>query len=277
MRRSIATLGIVVICLGVTSKTHADSILEKSVCNRILEPFAFWLWQRSAGIPHLRDDQLSANVEVIHHRTRDGRMLQGYRLRGTEAGAPAKGLLLVAQGNATLVEWLIDRLGQFVDDGYDVYLYDYRGYAGSEGKRRLKAIVSDYREIYAELSNVHPGERLLYGMSFGGIVLLNVIGTGARFDRAVIDSTPAWVSNYGCPERYDPVRNLPENAAHMLFISGARDRVVPAADSAALLDAGAERGAQVVRSPDFAHPFMDKDPVVRTARRQLIFRFLAGR
>lgn len=264
-------------CLSATTMARADTDLEKSVCNVVLEPFAFWLWQRSAGSQYLQDGRLPVGVEVLHHRTRDGRLLYGYRLKArNEAGASPRGFLLVAQGNATLVERLIARLGQFADSGYDVYLYDYRGYGRSEGKRRLKAIASDYQEIYAELSRTHAGERLLYGMSFGGIVLLSVIGTGAVFDRAVIDSTPATVSSYGCPKQYDPVRNLPEDASRLLLISGARDRVVPAADSAGLVDAAAERGSHAVRSPDFAHPFMDKDPAVRDARQKLIHSFLIG-
>lgn len=274
LRRSIVPV-LLGFCISAAAPVRADSDLEKSVCNIVLEPFAFWLWQRSAGEMHLQDDQLPANVEVVHHRTQDGRLLYGYRLKArTEPGVPAKGFVLVAQGNATLVERLVSRLRQFADSGYDVYMYDYRGYGRSEGERRLKAIASDYQEIYSELSRTHPGERLLYGMSFGGILLLKVIASGAPFDRAVIDSTPATVSNYGCPQRYDPVRNLPEDASHMLFISGARDRVVPAEDSDGLLEAAAERGAHVVRSRDFAHPFMDKDPAVASARQQLILGFL---
>lgn len=277
MLRHLWILVLLGSCLGTGAMAQANDGVEESVCNVVLEPFAFWMWQRSAGEMHLYDDHLPVGVEVIQHRTQDGRLLYGYRLKArTEPGVAAKGFLLVAQGNATLVERLIGRLSQFADSGYDVYLYDYRGYGRSEGKRRLKAIASDYQEIYAELGRTHPGERLLYGMSFGGIVLLNVIGTGVVFDRAVIDSTPATVSNYGCPQQYDPVRNLPEDASHMLFISGARDRVVPAADSAGLLDAAESRGAHVVRSPDFAHPFMDKNPAVASARQEIIFSFLVG-
>jgi len=255
-----------------------DSNLEQAVCNRWLEPFAFWLWQRAAGTPHARPEALPPNVEIIHHTTVDQRRLAGYRIRADRrAGAAPKGFILVAQGNATLVERLINHLGALTDAGYDVYLYDYRGYGGSEGKRRLKAIASDYRELFAALSRSHTGERLLYGMSFGGIVLLNVIGTGAAFDRAVIDSTPASVSNYGCPRRYDPVANLPADSSGLLLIAGQLDNVVPADESAALLEAGAARGARAVRSPVYAHPFMDRDQAVYRERQLLILDFLAGR
>jgi pimeloyl-ACP methyl ester carboxylesterase len=277
MRQHFFFLALLGVCLSATAAAQTDSDPEDSVCNVVLEPFAFWLWQRSAGTPYLLDDRLPANVEVIHHRTQDGRLLHGYRLTArVESGVSPKGFLLAAQGNATLVERLTGRLRDIADSGYDVYLYDYRGYGASEGKPRLKAIASDYQEIYAELSRTRPGKQLLYGMSFGGIVLLKVIGSGASFDRAVIDSTPSTVSNYGCPQRYDPVRNLPADASQLLLISGARDRVVTAEDSAGLLDVAAARGARTMRSADFAHPFMDKDPAVASARQQLIHGFLTG-
>ena len=260
--------------MTTSTAPRADGKPEQAVCNVLLEPLAFWLWQRAAGSHRLDAAGLPPHVEAIEHRTRDGRQLSGYRLRAS--AAQPRGFLLVAQGNATLAEHLLDRLRAYSDRGYDVYVYDYRGYARSEGKRRLKAIVGDYQEIFAALSQTRPGERLLYGMSFGGIVLLNVIGSGAVFDRAVIDSTPSFVSNYGCPEQYDPIANLPADSARLLLIAGDRDRVVPATDSAELLAAGATRGAHVVRSPDYAHPFMDKDPAVARARRQQIELFLTG-
>lgn len=278
MLRQVFILALLGACLSATAAAQPDIEIEESVCNVVLEPFAFWLWQRAAGTPHLQEDRLPANVDAIQHRTQDGRLLYGYRLKArTAPGAPAKGFLLVTQGNATLVERLIGRLHQFSDSGYDVYLYDYRGYARSEGRRRLKAIVSDYQDIFTQLSKTQSGERLLYGMSFGGIVLLNVIGTGAAFDRAVIDSTPSTVSNYGCPRRYDPVVNLPADATRLLLIAGRQDRVVTMEDSALLLDTAAARGADTERSPEFAHPFMDKAPIVAEARRQRIQAFLLRR
>lgn len=265
------------VCALPALPLRAGTGLEESVCNRVLEPLLFWLWQRSAGTARADPASLPARVEAITHQTRDGRTLSGFRLKARVAtGSGARGFLLAAQGNATLAERLIGRLREFADAGYDVYLYDYRGYGRSEGQRRLKAIAADYRDILASLSQSQPGERLLYGMSFGGIVLLHAIGKGLPFDRAVIDSTPARVSTYGCPRRYDPVSNLPEDSRGMLLISGARDRVVPPEDSAPLLDAGEARGARVVRSADFDHPFMDRDPAVRDARQALIHSFLTG-
>ena len=266
-------LAIVAVAGSAAVAAEPEHDPEEAVCNSVLETFAFWLWRRAAGTPYLEAGAPVPGGEVVSITTRDGRALRGFRLM---AASPRKGFVLVAQGNATLAERLLAHLRDLAQAGYDVVIYDYRGYAGSAGKRRLKAIVGDYRELYARLARDVPGERLLYGMSFGGIVLLNVIGTGAEFDRAVIDSTPSRIAGYGCPKHYDPVRNLPADSARLLIIQGAGDRVVPPEDSAELLDAAEARGARVVRSPHFAHPFMDRDLDVRRERETLIQSFLRG-
>ena len=279
MLRAMAAAALASLLTVVAAASSAVGVAEpeddpeEAVCNSIFEPFAFWLLQRAACTPYLEVGAPVPGGDAVSFTTRDGRVLRGFRLI---AAPPRKGFILVAQGNATLAERLLAHLGGLARAGFDVWIYDYRGYAGSEGKRRLKAIVGDYRELYARLACDVPGERLLYGMSFGGIVLLNVIGAGTEFDRAVIDSTPSRIAGYGCPKRYDPIRNLPADSARLLLIQGARDRVVPAEDSAELLDAAEARAARVMRSPRFAHPFMDRDADIRRERETLIHSFLRG-
>lgn len=268
-------LAALLLVFGLGPPVHAEEAgdPEVSVCIPLLEPLMFWLWNRSAGEPPSIDPAQHPGTEIITHRTADGRALRGYRLLPPASARP-KGFVLVAQGNATLAEHLLATLRDYTRSGHVVYVFNYRGYANSEGRRRLKAIVSDYREIFAALAREHHGERLLYGQSFGGIVLLNVIGAGLRIDRAVIDSTPSHVSRYGCPKRYNPIANIPAAATGLLVINGKNDWVVPAEDSAALLDAAEAAGGRAVRSPEFAHPYMDKDPRVRRERQVLIQSFL---
>jgi hypothetical protein len=55
-----------------------------------------------------------------------------------------------------------------------------------------------------------------------------------------------------------------------LIISSARDSVVSAADQAELRAAAQARGARVVLHPQFAHPFMDRDPAMRAERLALV-------
>lgn len=251
---------------------------EETVCGFVRERLAFSLWSSVAGKPDPAAAQRFSNATPVEHLTADGRTLRGYRLSAqVESEAQPKGFVLMAQGNAMLADQLLDHLHAFTAGGHDVYVYDYRGYGASEGKRRLKAIVQDYAEIFSDLSKIHGGDKLLYGVSFGGIVVANLINAHPQFERAAIDSAPSRVSGYGCPRDYDPVENLPRDASNMLLINGMRDTVVPARQSAEMLDAAEQRGATVIRSEQYAHPFQDYDPQVRLARNRQIRAFLVGR
>ncbi len=249
--------------------------LEKSVCG-IHEPFIFWLWSSMAGRPDPARISHLSNVEDISVRTVDGRMLRGYKLKALISGHDldhAQAYLLVAQGNAMLADQILSGFTRFSGAGVDVYIFDYRGYGRSEGKRRLKAMVNDYGEIIDLLNSRPYSSGLFYAMSFGGIVLLKALKE-RRGDLIAIDSTPSRLSDYGCPKAYDPVSNLPAEASNLFFIAGGQDRVVPPAMSRELVETARERGPLVLRDPEMTHPFQDRNPLVRDRRMQAVTTFL---
>lgn len=277
----VALMGAIISSLPCYASTFAEMDernLEETVCG-LKEPVAFWFWSMAAGRPdpsrlaHLR------NVEDLSVRTKDGRTLRGYALKAQSFAnekPAAKGYLLIAQGNAMLADQILSSFTEFANAGLDVYIFDYRGYGRSEGKRRLKAIVSDYREIIEYLnSRQYPAHRF-YGMSFGGIVVLNALQSKVGDHRVVIDSTPSRLSDYGCPEAYDPVRNLPGQGSNHLLIAGLRDHVVSPAQSKELLDVAQTRGASILRDAELAHPFMDRDISVHKRRMNAVMAFLLG-
>lgn len=249
------------------------------MCGWFLERVSGTLWSYLAGRPNPDAWHRVPGAMPVTYKTRDGRTLHGYTISPDQPpltpGQPT-GFVLFAQGNAMLADQLLDALSLFARQGIHVFVYDYRGYGRSEGKPRLKAIVSDYAEIFQSLSATHTRRKLLYGISFGGLVVLNVIGRGAAFDGAVIDSTPSRVSTMGCPENYDPVRNVPENATNILIISGRQDSVVGPAEQSELLGSARARRARVVIEDEFGHPFMDREPSVHTRRLELVKSFLFG-
>ena len=163
-------------------------------------------------------------MEPLTFKTRDGITLAGYKLAAVNPTA----YLLVAQGNAMLADQLISDLHNFRDLGWDIYIFDYRGYGNSQGKSRLAAIVDDYREIVAHLNTQGYTKRLLFGISMGGVILLNAVGNTDQYTRLVVDSSPARISNLGCPERYDPVVHLPTDSERVMIISGGQDTRCPA-------------------------------------------------
>ena len=236
-----------------------SSSLEQSICG-LKEPFAFWLWSSAAGEASAARLAQVANVEDVAIASSDGRILRGYKLKASHARVGKElpgGYLLVVQGNAMLADQIITHFDAFARLGYDVYIFDYRGYGRSEGKRRLKAILDDYRQIIQQLGTQPYHRQAFYGMSFGGVVLLDALRQQTGEIRVVIDSTPSRLSDYGCPATHDPVNNLPRDAGNLLVIAGNRDQVVKAGTSRELLELAENRGATVLRNPAWGHPFMD--------------------
>jgi pimeloyl-ACP methyl ester carboxylesterase len=228
-------------------------------------------FRRVAGAPDARRVAHIRDLERIAFTTRDGRTLAGYRLRD----ASPHGYLLVAQGNAMLADQIMDELQYFRKLDVDVYVYDYRGYGLSQGNSRLSAIVADYREIAASLNAQPYRRRLLYGMSMGGVILLNAVGASGDYSALVIDSAPSRISPFGCPESYDPVHHLPPDSSRIMIVGGERDRVVRIAQVEELMRVAEGRGARVLRHRDLAHPFRDATRDIHQRRFQAVADFLA--
>jgi alpha/beta superfamily hydrolase len=265
-------LPLALLLLSVSAKLSLAQPHEAdtAVCGSIREPLTFWLWRRLAGAPNPQRVARLKNVEPITFTAPDGTKLGGYKL----AAAAPKGYLLVAQGNAMLADQLVADLQSFRELGLDVYLYDYRGYGISHGKSRLAAIVADYGAIVAHLNRLGYSRQLLYGISMGGVILLNAVGDRSAYTRLVIDSSPARISNLGCPERYDPVTHLPEDSSRVMIISGAADTVVPPRAMDELMRVAQARGARIVHDSAFAHPYQDSSDEVHRRRQKAVAAFL---
>lgn len=261
---------------AATDRQQNELNLEEPVCG-YKEPIIFWFWNKAAGDPDPSRLDGLPNVGDVSIKTKDGRILKGYTLKTSSFGtvsAASKGYLLVAQGNAMIADQILKSFVDFSQAGYDVYIFDYRGYGRSEGKRRLKAILSDYGEIIDHLNSLSYSTRLFYGMSFGGIVLLDALKFKSGDNLVVIDSTPSRLSSYGCPEEHDPVRNLPEDSSNLLIIVSGKDPVVKPEASKELFDLAKERGASVLWDPELGHTFMDRDISLHKRRMKAIKAFL---
>lgn len=249
----------------------ATDNLETSVCGFVREPLAFWMFRRAAGTPDSRRLAGIRGIEPVQFETRDKRRLGGYRLRA--AGHP-RGYLLVAQGNAMLADQIMGELQIFRDRGFNVYVYDYRGYGLSGGRSRLNAIVSDYRELVAHLNRQNYARGVLYGMSMGGVILLNAVGASNDYSAFVVDSSPSRIAHLGCPPQFDPVSHLPADCSRLQLIIGERDRVVWPEEMEELMIAVRDRGGRVVRRLDYAHPFQDATSGIHRRRLDEVADFL---
>lgn len=265
------------VCISLTLTGCASTIeRESTVCGVVKERLVFWLWSRSTPDP---DESRATSIEHVEHTeflTSDNKKLNGYVYRSHDNSGnqvPAKGYILVALGNAMIADHMVKYLVSFAAKGYDVYLYDYRGYGSSEGKRRINAIIEDYKEIIASLNEQYD-RRLLYGISIGGAVMLNAIGSGAIYDAAVIDSSPSRFSPFGCPKKIDPVNHLPDDSTNLLVITGQLDQVLGPSMTSELRVSAENKNAKVFDGKTYAHPFMDSSFEIHLERMAMIIEFL---
>lgn len=251
---------------------------EATVCGWFKERLVFTMWSSMAPEP---DPSRVAGHDLIQRTeftTSDDKILKGYKYQAQNENGLAtepEGYILVAMGNAMIADLMITALERFSQRGYDIYIYDYRGYGDSQGKRRINAIIEDYKELVAHL-NTQYEKQLLYGISLGGAVMANVIGSGAQYDRAVIDSSPSRLSPHGCPERMDPLENIPEVAKNILVITGEKDSVLGPDMTSEFRERAEKKGASVYIGSNYSHPFMDSSHEIHNERLNRVINFLDG-
>lgn len=267
---------IILLFLIAVSNSAISAGREDTVCGWFKERLLFKIWSSSAPKPN--ESRVSANklIESVDFETSDEKILKGYKYRShdnKDIATKPKGYILMALGNAMIADHMIGYLKPFSQKGYDVYIFDYRGYGRSEGKRRINAFIEDYQELVKHLNSQYD-KHLLYGISLGGAVIANVIGRGVKYDRAVIDSSPSRFSPYGCPKDIDPAENVPEVASSMLVITGALDQVLSAKMTSEYREVAKENGASVFDGRNYSHPFMDRIEDVHVHRLKKVIDFL---
>ena len=265
--------------VAAAAKSSPPGYLEHdAVCGAWTERLLSLLYHFFAGRPDFGRVERLPGVEKIAFTTKDHRKLGGYKLGAyADSSRERRGYVLIALGNAMLADQVLAQFQFLQVEGLDVYIYDYRGYGISEGKSRFNAIRSDYVELIQHLNEVGYANRFLYGMSIGGVFLLNAISADSSYDAALLDSPPSRISDYGCPGRFDPVQNVPLDASRLGFIFGHRDKVVPPNAWRELSTIARARGAFVLEGANLAHPMMDQDPIARQARIDAIRVFLMER
>lgn len=252
---------------------------EATVCGWLKERLVFKIWSSTAPQPDASRVAGNDHIESVSFTTADGKMLKGYKYQSHSENGQAtqpQGYILVALGNAMIADQMITYLDRFAQRGFDTYIFDYRGYGASEGKRRINAFIEDFKALVTHL-NAQYEKKLLYGISLGGAVMANVIGSGVVFDRAVIDSSPSRLSPHGCPKGIDPAENLPDDAKNILVITGESDSVLGPDMTSEFRKLAAQKGATVFNGSQYAHPFMDSSYEIHNERLNRVIDFLHGK
>jgi dipeptidyl aminopeptidase/acylaminoacyl peptidase len=135
----------------------------------------------------------SPRATLVDFRSRDGTRLCGWFIPAIAAESPEDApTILHVHGNAGNMN---DHLG-FTDflplAGFNLFIFDYRGYGQSEGAARRRGPLIDDAVAAVDCllarTDIDPTRIGMYGQSLGGSIGLNVMATRPEIRCAVIES-----------------------------------------------------------------------------------------
>jgi len=201
--------------------------------------------------------------EELDFRSKDGTALSGWWL---PAVGEAKGTVVHCHGNAENMSTHVRFAEWLPAAGYNLFVFDYRGYGRSGGTPSRRGIAHDTAAallFVAQRPDVDPARLVVWGQSLGGTAALQgVLLSGVAPRGLLIDSTfqshrriagdlmrrfpwflqplrlflPALIS--GGYDADDALRALPP--LPVVFLHGEADRIVPADHSRALFELARE-------------------------------------
>jgi fermentation-respiration switch protein FrsA (DUF1100 family) len=196
--------------------------------------------------------------ESIDFKSADGTALHGWFIPAKSKPAKsAKGTIIFSHGNAGSIGHHLGFSAWLAEAGYNVFMYDYRGFGKSGGTVDRRGMIDDVKAAFAHVSkrpDIDAARLISYGHSLGGAQSVTALGeTPVKGLRAIIidgafASYQAMASIIGgqlgaslvtdelSPKDY--VKKL--KPVPLLVVHGARDEVVPVSQGRQLYEAAGE-------------------------------------
>jgi len=195
-------------------------------------------------------DQLGLGYASVDFEAEDGTRLHGWFFP-----LPGKGpVILFCHGNAGNISHRLRNVKKLLDWGFQVFIYDYRGYGKSQGKPSRNGIFMDGLAAYDVLTkrmNIPPERIISFGRSLGGAVAVE-IATKRKVDRLILESTFTSTRDMArtmplfailspfLPAHYNNLKKIERIGIPKLMIHGKEDRIVPFSMGARLFQAAAQ-------------------------------------
>jgi hypothetical protein len=157
--------------------------------------------------------------------------------------------LLFCHGNAGNVSHRLENAYHLVNTGFQVLLFDYRGYGHSTGQPSEDGLYRDASAAWEHLigrPDTPGAPRLIFGRSLGGAVAIE-LATHAEANGLIIESTFTSIHTLArlffplplpeLPVKYDSLAKIGRIAMPLLAIHGDRDELIPFTDGRALFEA----------------------------------------
>ncbi len=181
----------------------------------------------------------------VYFKSKDKTTLHAWHIY---PNTPSKGLIFVAHGNAQNLSSHFTAWVWLIEAGYEVFIFDYRGYGKSEGKIELKGSIEDTLSALSHLESRYTKEYFACGQSLGGVLLLNALHNrdNTKIKAVIIDSSFTgfseivknkmdsfwltwpfqWIPYLSIDDDYDAKDKVTALDKPVLFLHGSLDRTV---------------------------------------------------
>ncbi len=197
-------------------------------------------------------DQLGLEYQDVYLTSSDGTKIHGWFL---PARKPVRGTVYFLHGNAENISTHIHSVDWLPEEGYQLFLIDYRGYGKSEGEARLPGVIYDIEAGFEWLlskENITDTPVYLLGQSLGGSLGLYFAATNnqAKTNLSGVISDAAFTSysdivqhvasqnwltwalqypaSWSVVRRYDPIDYIAQiSPTPVLLFHSPDDQVIP--------------------------------------------------
>lgn len=145
----------------------SSSCLDRSISKRALVSY---------DVLYTQPEEHGLQYEDIHITKVNGETLHGWWLPREEP----VGCIVMLHGNLVNMSFVMDYLELFHAWGYQVFVFDYQGFARSTGEHSIKQLWADTEAAYAYVRSrpdVDPDRILAYGYSLGSPLALELTAT----------------------------------------------------------------------------------------------------
>ncbi|MRH99563.1 alpha/beta fold hydrolase [Kriegella sp. EG-1] len=180
--------------------------------------------------------QFTTKHEELFLKAKDGAILNGLHFKQEKP----KGIIIYCHGNTGQIDvW--GKWGEELSNryGYDVVVWDYRGFGKSIGKRRQQRMLDDGLLFYEYSREYFNDDQIVtYGRSLGGFFATHIVKKNNK-GRLVLESTPLSLlkiaqqkypflpSKYLLKYRFQNNQNIKKITVPTFIIHGTSDELIP--------------------------------------------------
>lgn len=204
------------------------------------------------------------DFEDVYVQTPDELTLHGWFIPAT---GEEIGTIFFLHGNAENIANHLTSVAWLPSEGFNVFIFDYRGFGRSEGTTSIEGSLVDTEAAFSELlsrEDIDQNKIIVFGQSLGASLAIYFAAHSENrgFVQAVVADSPFasyreilkekvgqfWLSapfrlplSWTIPRQYDPVKAVSGlTPIPLLLIHGGNDRVIPAHHSEEIFEKAAE-------------------------------------